>query len=141
MKLKQLLYILLVSVGIQQSHGQTYKFVTTGFSVSEKTDKGKWGKWSDLQKASIVITVDETKNRIVIYSQEIQLYNILEYEDKVENDNEIVYTYICSDNDGKPYTISIFIRKNQGNRKQLYIYEKKRVILYNMKNYKDDLKK
>lgn len=140
MKLKQLLFIFLLIIGVQHSYGQTYKFLTTGFSVSEKSVKGVWGDWSSIEKASIIITLDEKKNRVVVYSQEVQLYSILEYKEKVENDNEIVYTYICSDNNGKPFTLSIFIRKNQDNRKQLYIYEKSRVIMYNIINYNDDKK-
>lgn len=134
-KIKVLLIIAYLVFGIQQSNGQVHKFVTTGFSVLEKNEKGKWGKWSDLQKASIVITLDTNKNRIIVYSQEIQLYEILNYHDKEENENDIVYPFTCKNDDGDSFTISIITRKKQKNRKQLYIAHKKAIVLYNIINF------
>ncbi|HEY0091942.1 MAG TPA: hypothetical protein VGB43_05585 [Flavobacterium sp.] len=116
---------------------QVYKFQTTGFSVLEKNERGKWGKWSDLQKAEIVITLDTNKNRIIVYSQEIQLYKILSYGEKEENDNDIIYTFQCADNDGLEFTIAIITRKNQGNRKQLYLNQKDVIVVYNIENLPD----
>jgi len=135
MKLKFVIIVFLFTFGIQQSYSQTYKFLTTGFSVMEKNAKGDWGKWSELQKASLVVTLDTKKNRIVIYSQEIQLYDIVDYEQTEENDQTIIHPFACKDSDGMPFTISIITRKNQGNRKQLYINQKDVVIVYNIVNY------
>ncbi|HMK06086.1 MAG TPA: hypothetical protein VK476_01065 [Flavobacterium sp.] len=137
MKLKFIVFIFLATLGIQQAQGQTYKFLTTGFSVMEKNDKGEWGKWSELQPASLVVTLDTNKNRLVIYSQEIQLYEILTYEDIEENDDSIVHPFTCMDDDGVPFTISIITRKNQGNRKQLYINHKNAIVVYNIVSHVD----
>lgn len=134
-KLKIVLFALFVMFGFQQSQAQTYKFLTTGFSVMEKDGSGNWGKWSELQPSSIVVTLDTSKNRIVIYSQEIQVYEIVDYEDAEENDNDLIYTFSCSDENGMPFTISIITRKKQDNRKQLYINQKDVVIVYNIVNY------
>jgi hypothetical protein len=114
---------------------QTYKFLSTGFSVKERNDKGDWGKWSDLQETSLIITLDTTKNRFVIYSQEIQLYDILGYEAKEENENDLIYPFSCKDDDGVPFTLSIITRKKQNNRKQLYINHKNYIVVYNIINY------
>ena len=137
MNLKTLFFILFITLGIQKSSAQTYRFMTTGLSVLEKNEKGKWGKWSDLQKVEIVISLDTKKNRIIVYSQEIQLYEIVDYVPKVENENDLIYTFNCSDNDGMPFTISIITRKNQDNRKQLYINQKDVIVLYNIVNAVD----
>lgn len=134
MKLK-FIFIFLVTFGIQQSYSQTYKFLTTGFSVLEKDANGKWGAWSELQKASLVVTLDTSKNRIIIYSQEIQLFDIVNYEDKEENETNIIHPFTCTDADGIPFTISIITRKNQGDRKQLYINQKNVILVYNIVNY------
>lgn len=134
MKLKFIL-IFLFAFAVQQSEAQTYKFMTTGFSVLEKDAKGNWGKWSPLQKTEMMITLDTNKNRIVIYSQEIQLYQILTYEDTEENDKDIIHPFTCTDQDGIPFTISIITRKNQGNRKQLYLNQKDVIVVYNIVNY------
>ena len=122
---------------MQQSRGQVYKFMTTGLSVLEKDEKGAWGKWSDLKDTSIVIALDTNKNRIIVYSQEIQLYDILNYEDREENDQDIIYPFTCKDDDGLPFTISIITRKNQDGRKQLYINQKNVIVVYNIINFRE----
>lgn len=118
------------------SQAQVFKFITSSFSVSERSGKGVWTKWSKPQDASIVISVDPKKNRIVIYSQEVQLYTIMNYEPTIENEKSIINGFICSGEDGQRFTISIITRKDQGNRKQLYLNEKDVMIVYNMRNYK-----
>lgn len=133
--IKKIILFLFLTTFIQQSYCQVYKFQTTGFSVLEKNEKGNWGKWSDLQDASIVITLDTTKNRIIVYSQEIQLYEIMNYEKVQENENDEIYTFQCRNDDGEPFVISIIKRKNQENRKQLYINQKNVIVVYNIKNF------
>lgn len=135
MKLRYLYTVCLVAFFAVQSHAQTYKFLSTGFSVMERNGKGEWGKWSELKDTSIIISLDTTKNRIIVYSQELQLYDILQYENEQENDTDRINTFTCRDSDGNPFTISIITRKNQGNRKQLYINQKDFIVVYNIVNY------
>lgn len=132
-----IIFTVFLFLGIQNSYCQTYKFMTTGFSVLEKDKKGKWGKWSDIEKAALMVTLDTSKNRIVVYSQEIQLYSIVSYAEKEENDKDLIYSFTCEDNDKLPFTISIITRKNQNNRKQLYINQKNVIVVYNIENYVD----
>jgi hypothetical protein len=117
---------------------QVYKFEATGFSVLEKTSKGTWGQWSELQPLNIVITLDTEKNRIVVYSKEVQLYEIQNYEKKQENEEDLIYPFSCSDIDGQPFKISIITRKKQDNRKQLYINQKNVIVVYNIINFPDN---
>lgn len=124
--------LLFLMIGFQQSYSQTYKFRTSGFSVLEKNDKGKWGKWSDLSLANLSVTLDTDKNRILIYSQNIQLYQIVTYQPESESESDLVYSFICKDNDGVDCTVSIITRKKQNNRKQLYITYSDHVIVYNI---------
>lgn len=125
---------LFLILGLQQSNAQNYKFKTSGFSVLEKTEKGKWGKWSDLDLVNIVVTLDTNKNRIVVYSQIIQLFEIIDYHAIEENETDIVYAFTCKDNEGLDCTVSIITRKKQENRKQLYINYEDRIIVYNIFN-------
>jgi hypothetical protein len=134
-KIKTFILLIFLALGIQNAAAQVYKFQTTGFSVLEKNAKGKWGKWSDLQKAAIIISLDTSKNRIIVYSQEIQLYNIIKYRPDEENDNDLIYAFDCIDEDGQDFTISIITRKNQNNRKQLYINQKDVIVVYNIVNF------
>ena len=114
-KLRYVYIFCLLAFTAIAGHAQTYKFLTTGFSVMEKNAKGEWGKWSELKDTSIIITLDTNKNRIVVYSQEVQLYDILNYESEQENDTDRINTFACKDNDGNPFTISIITRKTNKN--------------------------
>lgn len=135
-KLKTLIIVVMLAAGLQAS-AQVYRFKATGFSVLEKNEKGKWGDWSDLQKTELIITLDTNKNRIIVYSQEIQLYRIVAYQPEEENENDLVYGFSCADEEGNPFTISIITRKKQGGRKQMYINQKNVILMYNIENYKD----
>jgi hypothetical protein len=133
-KIVRYLFFLSLIIGWQVSYGQVYKFSTSGFSVLEKNEKGKWGNWSDLELTKIMVSLDTNKNRIVIYSQIIQLYDIEEYLPTTENATDIVYSFNCKDNDGVDCTVSIITRKKQDNRKQLYINYGNQIIVYNIFN-------
>lgn len=133
-KTKKYIILLFLILGFHHSYSQNYKFKTSGFSVLEKNEKGKWGKWSDLNLVNILVTLDTSKNRIVVYSQIIQLFEIIEYQSTEENDTDIVYSFTCKDNEGVDCTVSIITRKKQENRKQLYINYDNRIIVYNIFN-------
>jgi hypothetical protein len=133
--IKMLLITLMLILGYQQAEAQSYKFLATGFSVLEKKPRGGWGDWSDLQKTSLVITLDTSKDRIIVYSQEIQLYQIVEYHEKEENENDLIYPFTCRDDDGQIFSIQIITRKKQGNRKQLYINQSEVILVYNIENF------
>lgn len=133
-KIKLYSILLFLVLGLHTSYGQSYKFKTSGFSVLEKNEKGKWGKWSDLNLVNVLVTLDTNKSRIVVYSQIIQLFEIIEYQTTEENDTDIVYSFTCKDNEGFDCTVSIITRKKQENRKQLYINYDNRIIVYNIFN-------
>lgn len=135
-KIKTLIILAFLGIGLHQSYGQSYNFKTSGFSVMERNQNGKWGKWSDLKNASIIVKLDTDKNRIVVYSEIIQLFEIVDYVPHQENDSDSIYTFTCKDNNGENCTLSIITRKLQDNRKQLYINYEDRIIVYNMSNYK-----
>ena len=113
-------YILLLFLvlGLQQAKSQSYHFKTSGFSVLEKNERGKWGKWSDLSLVNITVTLDTDKNRILVYSQNIQLYEIQTYQPESESESDLVYSFLCRDIDGIDCTLSIITRKKQDNRRR-----------------------
>lgn len=127
-------YILLLFLVLclQQAYSQTYQFKTSGFSVLEKNERGKWGEWSNLDLVNLSVVLDTNKHRIVVYSQEIQLFKILDYIEREENDTDIVYSFMCKDNDGRECKLSIITRKKQDYRKQLYINYDNHIIVYNI---------
>lgn len=118
--LKILFLALFLSFGIQKASAQIYDFKTSGYSVSEKTN-GKWSNWSNFVKSSIIITLDGKKDRVVVNSQELQLFKITKYGDKIVTKNDETIPLECVDNDGNRCSILIVTRKKENNRKQFYI--------------------
>ena len=131
-KLTKIFLVLFLFFGINQAFSQVYKFKTTGLSVSVKEAKGKFGDWSELKPVSIVVNLDTTKNRIAIYSEVIQLFEIIEYSPVEENKTDLIYGFVCKDNSGEDCTLSFITRKNQHNRQQLYVKYADRVLAYNI---------
>ena len=124
--------LLFLAFGLQQVQSQSYQFKTSGFSVLEKNERGKWGDWSNLDLVNLSVILDTNKHRIVVYSQEIKLFRILDYIEREENDTDIVYSFMCKDNDGRECKLSIITRKKQEYRKQLYINYDDHIIVYNI---------
>ncbi|WP_317173141.1 hypothetical protein [Flavobacterium soyangense] len=135
-KIKIIIVLAFLGLGLHQSYGQTYKFSTSGLSVLEKDQRGNWGKWSDLKLVNILVKLDTDKNRIIVYSEAIQVFEIVDYIPLEESETDSVYSFTCKDNNGEDCTLSIITRKKQDNRKQLYINYDDRIILYNIFNYK-----
>lgn len=134
--MKKVVLIIVFLCLANTSQAQVYKFITSSFSVSERIGNGQWTKWSKPQDAEIVVSVDPKKDRIIIYSQEVQLYRIMSLEPTIENEKSLINGFVCADEDGQKFTISIITRKDQGNRKQLYLNQKDVMIVYNMRNFK-----
>ncbi|RED26421.1 hypothetical protein BD847_0339 [Flavobacterium cutihirudinis] len=124
--------LLFLLFGLQDAQSQSYHFKTSGFSVLEKNQKGKWGEWSNLDLVNLSVVLDTNKHRIVVYSQEIQLFSILDYIEREENETDITYSFMCKDNDGRECKLSIITRKKQDYRKQLYINYDDHIIVYNI---------
>jgi hypothetical protein len=132
--IKSFLVLAFLLLGLHQTYSQTYNFKTTGISVLEKVQKGKWGSWTELDLVNIFVKLDTDKNRILIYSEAIQVFEIIEYIPLSVGDTDDVYSFTCIDNLGENCTLSIIIRKKQGNRKQLYVNYENRIIVYNIDN-------
>lgn len=130
--LKVILPFLLFFFSIQDISAQVYRFKADSFSILEKTKSGKWGKWTDFNDSPVVITLDGKKDRIVVNSQEIQIYRILAYGEKVIDKNQETIPVKCADNEGGLCTILIVTKKNEGNRKQFYINYDDVKIVYNV---------
>ena len=132
-KIRDLIFLALLIVNFQ-SYGQTYQFTTSGFSNLERKPGADWGEWSELELVNIVVQLDTNKNRITIFSQEVQVFEIMDYLPLKENDSDAIYSFTCKDIEGINCTLSIITRKKQSNRKQLYISYDDYILLYNIFN-------
>lgn len=130
--LKIILPFFLLLFSAQDIAAQVYRFKADSFSIIEKNANGKWGKWTDFNNTPVAITLDGKKDRIVVNSQEIQLYNILAYGEKIVEKNKETIPMKCADNNGGLCTILIVTKKNENNRKQFYINYDDVKIVYNV---------
>ena len=100
--------------------------------VSNKDNKGNWSDWSKQQKSEMIVALDMESHRIVVYSEIIQLFSIMKYGNQETKGDDDVVTFNCVDNNGVECTLSIYTRKKQGSRNQLYITYQDMIIAYNM---------
>ena len=114
------------------SHAQQFRFKTTSLTVLEKDNKGKWGKWSKPEATELFVTLDYDKNKIVIYSREIQHYTIVEYLEKEVTKPAEINSSLCKYQVGTAAKISFFTRIDLGNKTQLYVYFKDFVFCYDV---------
>lgn len=126
------LFLFLLFITSFSSIAQQFRFKTTALSVLEKDSKNKWGKWSRPQKSEMYVTLDYDKNKIIIYSREIQHYTIVEYLDKEVTKTDEINSYLCKNQLGTPVKISFMTRMDQGNKPQLYVYFKEFVFCYDI---------
>ncbi len=130
--LKSLVLCLFFFLSAQKTVAQTYRFKASSFSLIEKNEDGTWGKWTEPEQSTVVITLDGDKDRIVIGSKEIQVYKIMSYGEKVVSGDDETIPLNCMLIDGRACTILIITRKSQGNRKQFYINFEDVKIVYNV---------
>lgn len=117
---------------MQEVSAQIYRFKADSFSIIEKNANGKWGKWTAFKNSPVLISLDGKKNRLLVNSKEIQLYNILSYGEKIVTKDQETIPLKCADNEGGLCTILIVTKKNEGNRKQFYINYDDVKIVYNV---------
>lgn len=130
--LKIIFPVIIAFISIQKSNAQVYRFKADSYSIIEKNQNGKWGKWTDFNNSPVIITLDGKKDRITVNSKEIQLYNILAYGEKIIEKNKETIPMKCADNSGGLCTILVVTKKNEGNRKQFYINYDDVKIVYNV---------
>jgi hypothetical protein len=128
--LKYVLFFLFITSF--SSFAQQFRFKTTQMTVLEKDNNNNWGKWSTPEKTEMFVTLDYDKNKIVIYSREIQHYTIVEYFDKEVTKTDEINSYLCKNQLGTPVKISFMTRIDQGNKPQLYVYFKDFVFCYDI---------
>lgn len=105
-----------------QSKG-VVKFRTTTFAYKFLEEDG-WEEWSDWYSENALIVFDSTKQRVKIFSQEKQIYDIIHREEIVEGDNDVAFLWDCINEDGDECSLKLCkrYRDDGSSYLQLYIY-------------------
>ncbi len=135
MKLKFVLSFLFFVIFLTASNAQ-YRFKTIDYATTVKNNN-KWQKWSKSQKSEMIVELQTNKNRLVVYSEIIQLFNIVDYGEEKEDKNKNTVSFLCIDNQGVECTLTIVTLKDSTKINQLFITYEDMIIMYNMKLIKN----
>lgn len=127
-------FIAIVGFFGERAQAQTITMKTSSMSVTEKNEKGKWNQWSNFIDAKLIITIDAKKNRIVVNSPDIQVFTIVAYGEKIEDENQKTVPFECIDNNGSKCNIFVITHKKENNRMQFYINYSEVKFVYNIYN-------
>jgi hypothetical protein len=133
--IKPILIIVFLTISIH-CYSQVTKFKTTSLSIKTKNEYSqKWTKWSEPENADILITIDLTNERIKIFSNEEQVYDIIKYYEKdIDSDGDETLSFQCINKDGLKCIVRFVILKSQNSRRQLYIDFSDMMWVYNIYN-------
>ena len=129
MKKLFLLICLLATVTVAQA--EVIKLQATSYAY--KYQNGYWTDWTDWEYTTVLIVVNTDNNRINIYSNTPQEYDIYDYgRTHYDDDGGETTTLKCIDADGLRCEVRIRVERN-GNR-QLYIDYNDAMWVYNIVN-------
>lgn len=126
-------FVFLFLMASASAIAQQFKFKTTSLTVLERGGRfNEWGKWSTPQETQLFVALDFDKEKIVVYSREIQHYRIVEVLPKQTTENDEINSYLCKNQFGEKAKVSFIVRKNEKNKTQMYIYFTDIVFCYDI---------
>lgn len=126
--MKRLLLFLMLFVTVSSFAINTHRYNYIGYTYSQKIyneNTKTWSKWSSIVPTSVKIIVDYSENIIVIFSNKIQLYKIIDKETILLKD-DISYKMTVVDMDTDNALITLY-------KKQLFIEYANLMWVYNLK--------
>lgn len=113
-------FILSLSMfNIHSVNAQTYYYRTTQFAIKYKYTNG-WTNWSEWQSSNMKMKIDLDDDMIVIYSEKLQIYSVLEYMGSYTDESGGRQTkFYVIDQDGDKGYVRLRIERN-GNS-QVYV--------------------
>ena len=117
------------------AQAQTYYYITTSFAYKFMGNDGLWSNWSSWEHSNIKMKIDFDDDLIIIYSQNLQVYQVTEYLGAYTDESggeQTKFRVIDQDNDVG--TIRLRIETN-GNS-QLYVDFADVMWVYNVRRIK-----
>ena len=98
---------------------QTYKYYTNSFAYKE-FENGYWSEWSDWKPSHLLVVISFDRQIINIYSEEMQEYDIYEYNgEETDTDGGQSLKFNCVNRDGLRCQIRLRVQKDGS--QQLYV--------------------
>ena len=107
---------------VQITSAEVIKLRTSGIAYQYKNEySGVWGDWGAWQDCNVLIVIDDRGERITIYSQETQEYDIITQTREDEDFESKSYYYDCIDARGLRCQVRLRIYDDYSRGSQLYI--------------------
>lgn len=119
-KLFVLLFVLFCFVQI--NYADVTKLRTSGVATQYKNEySGVWDDWGAWEDCNVLIVIDEDRDRITIYSQRTQEYDIIGIGQEEEDYESSSLTFDCVDEEGIRCSLTIRVYNNNSLGSQLYV--------------------
>lgn len=117
--MKKLFFILALMCVTSFASAQVRKYKATDFSC-KTVNNGRWSNWSNWQKCNILIVINFGNEKITIYSQTAQEYDIISYDgESSDGEGGSQFTLQCVDATG--VRCAVRNRTQRDGQKQIYI--------------------
>lgn len=130
--MKKLFLSIIVLLFSFVSNAQNVLKLRTSHTSEKHTDyHGRWTDWSEWKEANILIVIDAQQERITIYSETLQTFDIIQDEgDSVSDSGDPTMNFYCVDENGTKCRIRIVKRTNAT---QIYVDYNNLMLCYNVK--------
>jgi hypothetical protein len=130
--MKKLFLSLIVLLLSFVSNAQSVLKIRTSHSCEKHIDYyGNWTDWSEWKEANILIVVDSQKDRITIYTETTQIFDIIENEgESLSDKGDPTFNYYCVDENGAKCRIRIVKRTTLT---QIYVDYSNLILCFNIK--------
>ena len=116
---KALLTLLMLFVSLGAT-AEVYKFQTTEFAFRTVDKRGNMGNWSDWEKCSLLIVINTNTDKVDIYSQTPQQYDIIDIGKPIsDGQGGETFTISCVDEEG--IRCGIRVRTQKDGELQMYV--------------------
>lgn len=112
--MKKFILIFALLLGLTTTYAQNISYMTA-YELAVKVDNN----WSDWVPCNITVKMDYDRGKITIYSDQVQIYTIIEHADSPYDTNGRQIAYIVIDQDGDQGRFR-FRQQNNGAR-QIYV--------------------
>ena len=107
------------------------KLQATSYAYKSTDEYGRWSDWSNWNDCSILVVVNTSNDRVNIYSNTPQEYDIYNYgEEEYDKDGGTTTTFNCIDDNGVRCDMRIRIQSD--GQAQMYIDYSNFMIVYNV---------
>lgn len=121
--MKKLFILLFVLFSfVQVNYAEVIKLRTSGIAYQYKNEYSNiWGDWSAWEDCNVLIVIDVDKDRITIYSQETQEYDVITETNQDTDGESTSYHYDCIDANGLRCQIRLRVYDDYSKGSQLYV--------------------